>query len=205
MSMYKSFILDFPERVRLLDEAFCREARSKRFEVTFLLMKLSASFLLPYERIKGTSSVRPDDGCGVSNVRVKLELDKRFHESGYCASPVNWFAFEVEKEMFSAGDKAWPENRPPLEKRWVVHKVLKRLRHALAHSNIHFGGEEEISHVYFGSWLSRTCKDRFQVFGCGINDLRHLSCSWIENLARLDQTRPVIAKVLAMRPNSWRT
>jgi len=69
MTAYKNFTVDFPKRLMELDQQFRPIATSADLEVSYLLMKLTASFLLPYERIEGTSGARRSEIANPQRIR----------------------------------------------------------------------------------------------------------------------------------------
>lgn len=110
-------------------------------------MRLAASFLLPYERIEGTSGARKADIKDSQSIRKWLELDKRFHEASYCSDITHWAVPDVED--FSRGPRGWRGKEHQLD--WPVHKTLQTITHSVAHSNLLFGGDSTIEHIYLGS------------------------------------------------------
>ena len=81
MTLYKNFTVDLPSRIRELDPRYKRIAKSSGLEVSYLLMKLSTTFLLPYERAIGSSGARDTDLLDQQKLRKDLELDKKFASS----------------------------------------------------------------------------------------------------------------------------
>lgn len=153
MTAYKNFTVDFPKRLTELDREFRPIATSADLDVSYALMRLAASFLLPYERIEGMSGTRQTDVRDSLSIRKFLELDKRFHEASYCSDITQWSILDVDH--FSRGPRDWLGTERQMD--LVVFKVLQTIRHSVAHSNLFFGGELTIEHIYLGS---RREKDR---------------------------------------------
>jgi hypothetical protein len=181
MTVYKNFTVDFPKRLSELDHQFRSIANSKEYEVTYLLMKLASSFMLPYERIRGTSGAKTFDISNPQSICKYLVLDKEFEKSAYCSNIDNWSFFEVDD--FPAGPNAWHSTGV---KPKVVWQVLLSIRHAVAHSNLFFGGEKKIDHIFLGKRVDRDPENKkFEVIRCGVSDLNKLMDSWITNVQKL--------------------
>ncbi|MDZ7842170.1 MAG: hypothetical protein U5R46_15320 [Gammaproteobacteria bacterium] len=183
MSEYKNFTVEMPERLANLDRYFSPIAQKEDLEITYLLMKLSAAFLLPYERVDGTSGARANDLSDPQAIRRYLELDKLFHRSTYCVAPEQWVRIDVDN--FSHGPRSWESQGTRVNE--TVAKVLERIRHATAHSNLYFGGESKvIQHIYFGNRHERDREtDKYIVIRCDVAGLIALVNAWIENVATL--------------------
>lgn len=189
MSTYKNFTVDLPKRIAELDFRFREIALCADLEVSYLLMKLAASFLLPYERIEGTSGAWRADVKDRQSLRKHFELDKLFCESTYCSSIELWESIDVDN--FSHGPRAWRGNEQAFN--WPVHRVLETIRHSVAHSNLFFGGEQIIEHVYLGSRKGRDPKnEKYRVVCCTVVELQHLVDAWITNLQELDVSPSLI-------------
>lgn len=183
MTAYENFTVDLPKRIAELDSQFRGIASDMNLDVSYTLMKLVASFLLPYERIEGTSGARRVDVKDSQSIRKYLELDKRYHESAYCSSIDHWASIDVDD--FSSGPQAaWLGKESSLNS--PVHKVLKTIRHSIAHSNLFFGGEQKIEHVYLGSRKEINSEtNKYRVLRCTVAGLQHFVDVWISNLQRL--------------------
>jgi hypothetical protein len=178
MTAYKNFTVDLPERLMRLDKHFLPIAQGQDLEVTYLLMKLSTAFLLPYERIDGSSGTRASEISNPQNIRKYLELDKPFQRSSYCASPEKWRRINVDN--FSRGPRFW-KDQSSKKVQETVAKVLEMIRHATAHSNLYFGGESEtIQHIYFGNRMERNKNtEKYTIIRCDIGALNFLVTAWI--------------------------
>jgi len=189
MTAYRNFTVEFPTRLAELDKVFKPIASSAELEVSYTLMKLAASFLLPYERVEGTSGARTADLKERQSIRKYLELDKRFHQASYCSNGDQWSYLDVDD--FAHGPTNWVTNGYKLKS--PVHKVLETIRHSVAHSNLFFGGDSKIEHIYLGS---RREKDpdtnQYRVLWCTVNELNHLVDAWITNLKKLSVSPSVI-------------
>jgi len=184
MGHYKNFTVDFPRRLRDLDQQFRPIASAADLDVSYVLMKLAAAFLLPYERLTGTSGARATDldPNQRQSIRRVLELDKRFFQASYCGDRTEWFSLEVEN--FMRGPKDWQGAERGLES--PAHEVLETIRHSVAHSNLFFGGERRIEHIYLGSRMERLPDTgRYRVIRCTVNELGHLVDAWIRNVQKL--------------------
>lgn len=149
MGHYRNFTVDFPSRLKKLDLQFRRYARSAELDVTYTLMKLSAAFLLPYERLDGDSGARNADvdPSQRQSIRRDLELDRQFSESSYCGDSTEWRLLDVTG--FSGGPQQWHDTGRDIDA--PVRKVLEIIRHSVAHSNLFFDGGPRIAHVYLGN------------------------------------------------------
>jgi hypothetical protein len=189
MSLYKNFPIDMPRRVMELDPEFRRIASAADLEVTYLLMKLSAAFLLPYERLEGTSGAGRDEAQERQRIRRPLELDRRFLKSSYVSDPQGWLLLNTDD--FRMGPRRWTSERRPLDQS-EVHVVLKVIRHAIAHSNLFFGGESMIQHVYLGNRLDRRDTAKYQVIQATVTELDLLVTGWLRNVQKLRTSPSVI-------------
>ena len=184
MGYYRNFTVDFPQRLSELDQKFRPIASSADLDVSYVLMKLAASFLLPYERLQGTSGARTADLDDRQRqfIRRVLELDKLFFQASYCGDRKDWFALDVEN--FMHGPKDWQGTEHRLES--PVHQVLETIRHSVAHSNLFFGGEHQIEHVYLGSRREKLPETgKYRVIRCTVGELGHLVDAWIHNVQKL--------------------
>ena len=182
MTAYRNFTIDFPKRIADLDNQFHGIAKQARLDVSYTLMKLAAAFLLPYERIEGTSGSRSSDIANAQRIRKHLDLDRRFEESSYCNNISSWKSLDVDG--FNRGPSSWFGLESSLSS--PVHKVLAIIRHSVAHSNIYFAGENEIEHIYLGNRkdiLPNT--NKYRVVRCTVYELEHLINVWISNLQKL--------------------
>lgn len=183
MTAYRNFTFDLPKRIQDLDQEFSPIATRKNLDVTYLLMKLATAFLLPYERISNTSGATRFDINNTQNIRKHLELDKPFRSSTYCNHCEQWLQYSVDD--FSNGPSNWFGQESKLEL-GTVDKILKAIRHAIAHSNLYFGGEKDIEHIFFGKKSERDTKtDQYFVIGCTISELNQLTNSWLTNVQKL--------------------
>lgn len=182
VTAYKNFTVDLPKRLAELDREFRPIASSLDLDVSYALMKLAASFLLPYERIEGTSGTRRADIKDAQSIRKFLERDKRFHQASYCSDVRNWSSFDVDD--YSRGPLRWLGNE--LQVDLPVHKVLQTVRHSVAHSNLFFGGDTKIEHIYLGSRRENDPEtEKYRVVRCTVYELNHLVDAWISNLQSL--------------------
>lgn len=194
MSEYKNFIVDFPSRIIELDRKFRPLAASVELEVSYLLMKLTAVFLLPYERIEGTSGARRSNISDSQSIRKFLELDKLFREASYCSEIAQWSLLDVDD--FHRGPRDWEGHVQSLDSE-VVHKVLKTVRHAVAHSNLFFGGESTIEHIYLGSQKEKNGDpNKYRVVRGTVAALDGLVDKWIVNVQKLRTSPSLIWREL---------
>ncbi len=115
-------------------------------------------------------------------IRSILELDKRFYESAYCSDVTSWSTFDVDN--FQSGPSEWVKEKR--HRKLAVHEVLETVRHAVAHSNLFFGGKSKIEHVYLGTRRERdSATRRYRVIRCTIDELDHLMDIWISNVRKL--------------------
>lgn len=184
MTAYKNFTVDFPQRIAELDERFRPIANSSDLEVSYTLMKLAASFLLPYERIAGTSGARRADITDSQSIRKYLELDKRFHQSRYCSDIGQWAWVDVDD--FDRGPIAWVDRERKVYPDSLTHEVLETIRHSVAHSNLFFGGEGRIEHIFLGSRRERDPQtNKYRVLRSTVGQLDNLIDAWIRNVQKL--------------------
>lgn len=183
MGHYGNFTVDFPNRLGELDRQFRPLAKSADLEVTYILMKLAAAFLLPYERLDGDSGARNTDidPARRQSIRRDLELDRRFGESSYCGGLEEWGLLEVEG--FSGGPKRWQGAERMVD--GSVREVLEIIRHSVAHSNVFFGGESQIEHVYLGNRTKGPGRETYSVIRCNVRELERLVDCWIRNVQKL--------------------
>jgi len=180
MTAYKNFTVDFPKRLLELDQQFRPLATAADLEVSYLLMKLAAAFLLPYERIEGTSGARRTEISDRQSIRKFLELDKRFCEASYCEDIARWSLFDVDD--FHRGPRKWTERGERLDI-GVVHRVLRTIRHSAAHSNLFFGGEVTIEHIYLGKRMENDLEtDKYRVVRGSVSAVNHVIDAWIRNV-----------------------
>ncbi|MDP2319178.1 MAG: hypothetical protein Q8O42_07575 [Acidobacteriota bacterium] len=183
MTAYKNFTVDLPRRIAQLDRRVRPLATSVELEVSYLVMKMAAAFLLPYERLEGTSGARRADVTDPRSIRKTLELDKRFREASYCGDLTEWALLEVDD--FQRGPRDWTSRQHGLDAA-VVHKVLKTVRHSIAHSNLFFGGERKIEHIYLGSRKDRDLENGpYSVLRGTVGAVENMVDAWIDNLQRL--------------------
>ncbi len=190
MTAYRNFLVDFPARIEKLDEVFAPMAVSRDLEVTYLLMKIASAFLLPYERMYGDSGATRHDIRDQQRARTQLELDKKFVRSSYCNAWNEWRAYSVDD--FSTGPLAWLEHEQGIST-WEVARTLRIVRHALAHSNVYFGGEHStIQHVYFGNRADREREtDQYKVIRGSVQDVQQMLDTWLRNM-RLLRASPAL-------------
>ena len=128
-------------------------------------------------------------------MRVPLELDKPFLRSSY-SNPWNaWRKHDVED--FSRGPVAWLELEKPLGS-MTSAAVLRTVRHAVAHSNVYFGGEgEDIDHIYFGNRTEQDeMTDKYKVVRGTLADVTRMISSWLDNVGRLRATSALVLQAL---------
>ena len=182
MVQYRNFTVDLPKRIDELDSEFRGIAEKRELEVSYLLMKLSSAFILPYERIDGTSGAKSHDIIDTQRIRSALELDKLFFDSNYYINKDDWKKVDVDN--FSFGPSRWFSMLENFS--MTVAKVLKILRHSIAHSNLFFGGNEDIEHIYFGNRKERDSKtNKYTVLCCSVAEMNHLVGCWISNVSKL--------------------
>ena len=195
MTAYSNLSVDLPSRIRDLDPAFRKHAELNDLQVTYLFMKLASSFLLPYERIAGTSGASADDICDQQAIRPSLEFDRRFRESGYCKDFTKWKM--IDTDDYSAGPEYWKNDTQPLE--LTAAKVLKIIRHSIAHSNLYFGGQETIQHIYFGNRRSNSPQsDEYRIIRATVAESEYLCERWIENVVNLKAHPALLFEALAV-------
>lgn len=183
MTAYRNFTIDFPARVAQLD-AFVRPiAADAELEVSYLVMKMASAFLLPYERLQGSSGAARADVSDRQQIRQALQLDKPWRESQYCSDIVDWELMEVPD--FHRGPEYWSKTVKPVRDK-VVHDLLKTVRHSIAHSNLFFGGEKKLEHIYIGSRLNRNdTTGTYIVLRGTIKAVDHMVAAWLERVGDL--------------------
>jgi hypothetical protein len=190
VTAYRNFTVDFPARVAQLDAALRSVAADADLEVSYLVMKLAATFLLPYERLQGTSGAARADVSDRQRIRRTLQLDKRWHESDYCSDLSSWALFHVSG--FHRGPRDWSAADRPLNDT-VAHELLKVVRHSIAHSNLFFGGEQRLEHIHIGSRLNRDDPNGpYVVLRGTIGAVDHLVSAWLGRLRDLRASPSVI-------------
>ncbi|MBP7017064.1 MAG: hypothetical protein KBB23_07745 [Smithella sp.] len=191
MSNYQNFTVDFPKRVAQLDVAFRPFALGADLLVSYTLMRLASGFLIPYERVNGTSGAGRAEVSSKKRIRSTLELDRPFCRSGYCSDKDYWMVANVED--FDAGPVQWKNAMNIVGKNVMVCDVLRVLRNSTAHSNLFFGGEEQIEHIFLGNKLEQDrMTNKYQVFQCTPSSLDHLLNRWFLNMERLRDSPALI-------------
>ena len=191
MSSYRNFTVDFPKRVAQLDVAFRPFALTADLLVSYMLMRLASGFLLPYERVAGTSGAGRAEVRSKQRIRSTLELDKPFRRSGYCSDNDYWRVANVDD--FDAGPVRWNDAMSVVDKNVMVWDLLQVVRHSTAHSNLFFGGEEQIEHIFLGSRRERVAMtNKYRVFQCTPSSLDHLLNRWFLNVERLRDSPALI-------------
>lgn len=184
MSNYRNFTIDFPKRVAQLDIAFRGFALDADLLVSYSLMRLASGFLLPYERVDGKSGAGRAEISSKQGIRTTLELDKPFRRSGYCSGNDFWKAANVED--FDAGPVRWDDAMGVVDENVRVWELLRVIRHATAHSNLFFGGKEQIEHIFLGSRLEQDqMTNKYRVYKCTPLSLDHLINRWFLNVEQL--------------------
>jgi hypothetical protein len=194
MTAYKNFTVDLPDRIAELDKLVRPLATSIDLEVTYIVMKITSAFLLPYERLEGTSGARRTDVTNPQSIRKTLELDKLFRGATYCEDLTQWTALDVDD--FHRGPRDWNSRDERLDAE-VAHTVLRTIRHSIAHSNLFFGGEQTIEHIYFGSRKERDIENgNYRVVRGTVGAVEHLVDAWINNLHGLRTSPSLIWREL---------
>jgi hypothetical protein len=155
MTLYKPFHADLPIRCQELHEIFSSIAEEQHLEVTYTLMRLGCAFLMPFERVVNDNKLGPVEKKERSDIRKKLEIDKKFIESSYCDNDIGWTYCNPEGDEFYEGyeSEKWSRNEVELGEQPTA-QVLAFIRNAVAHSNLPFACDENddrIVRIYFGS------------------------------------------------------
>ena len=191
MSSYRNFTIEFPKRVAQLDIEFRPLALRADLFVSYTMMRLASGFLLPYERVAGTSGAARAEITSKQKIRSTLELDKPFCESGYFSHNDYWRVANVED--FDAGPVRWNDSMSEVDNNVMVCDLLQVVRHSTAHSNLFFGGEEQIEHIFLGSKRERDpMTNKYRVFQCTPSSLDRLLNRWFLNMEQLRDSPALI-------------
>lgn len=183
MTAYRNFSLEFPERVKELDQDFIACAKQRNLEVTYLMMKASSCFLLPFERLAGDSGVSSAEVPNQQKIRKHLNFDEPFARTFYCDGDERWAQGNVDN--FSSGPEAWIDKDC-----WVLPimglascKVLRTLRHSLAHSIFLWWRAADRGCLLRCKAREKESTEKYTVYRCSVNSLNHLLDSWIEKVS----------------------
>lgn len=151
MSAYKNFVMDFPGRCMNILEMAEKRATLLDREVTLMLMAASAGILIPFERLNLKGRL-PHPSRDIKKFPEKAKrlgdlMEEEFLSSILCSGEgSNWSSGKLNSLIKDSGN--WVnldacaelnENKPMAEDKKVVG-VLKIIRNALAHGNIHTKG-----------------------------------------------------------------
>jgi hypothetical protein len=105
----------------------------------------------------------------------------KFCDSSYCGGSKEWRLLDVEG--FSGGPRQWRGAERRIDA--SVREVLEIIRHSVAHSNVFFGGESQIEHVYLGNRAKGPGRETYTILRCNVRELEDLLDSWIGNVQKL--------------------
>lgn len=190
MSEFRNFSVEFPERLAQLDGHFRPLADRENLQVSYLLMRLTSAFLLPYERTFGDSGEQGADVADSQRVRKVLELDKPFTASTY-ALQSDWTRFQVSN--YSARSEDWIRTSLAAS---TVHQVLQDVRYALSHSNLRFAvqpfrsgapvaSEKDINYVFLAARAERLPTQQYRVTQFSVTGLDGLVDQWVANVTKV--------------------
>lgn len=198
MTAYIDFTSDFSKRcLAVLDAAFPVAEAGGR-EITLLFMAASASFLVPFERLKPDSndSVHPfgdNKRYGATAGRLKDLLAKNFVGSGLCNETNH--SWKLAKGVLPVDGKLdldnWPPtaNLKPLEKQRKIGSTLTLIRNALAHGSIYTKGNPIDELVFVKEVLDKNRKRvGFDVLQVSHEDFTKFVRAWIGFLQAPDSS-----------------
>ena len=134
MTQYHDYIIDLPGRCLDIFEYFEPEAKKQDKEVTLLLMAATSAFVIPLERIKSKELYSDSKEVFPS---FDEELKKKWSESPLSRCPEEWpLGFT---EDWDGGPNSWPPPTTGVGNE-DVSEVLRIIRNALAHGNLHTDG-----------------------------------------------------------------
>jgi len=201
MSEYENLIQDFPQRCTDILTTFVKQAKEIDREVTLMLAVVSASLVIPYERLGDFENPSGD---------AKKYFQAKSKFANECGNKVfldwvpgkeskSWKFTELDLDAVNQPPESWLKNIQPLPKEGKVGKVgyvLYHLRNAFAHGNIFTLAESnQIKSLIF--LCKRKNSNTNTVEGYNLievlpEDLYVFLEKWIQFLASLNLSEPKV-------------
>ena len=187
MSQYTNFIHDFPSRCHDVLRFSNERAWNRGREVTLSLMAASSAFVVPLERLDRSHFLK--DAVLFSDVQKELEgkLSKPFLGSIFFDEKEHSWTYDlIETDVVQSEIDSWEAIRNPhvMPETKDALSVLKNIRNALSHGNIHTLGEKKIERIVF---VSKKEKERVLVgYNClsvSPSDFRRFLLNWFAFLS----------------------
>ncbi len=187
MSQYKDFIHDFPARCHEVLRFSDERAASRGREVTLSLMAASSAFVVPLERLDTRHFLK--DASRYSHVAEELskKLSKPFLSSIFFEQRQHSWSYElIGTEIVQSEIDSWETLKNPklMDENKDTRSVLKNIRNALSHGNIHTLGQRDIEKIVFISEKidgERNLKG-YNCLSVSPSDFRRFLLNWFEFL-----------------------
>ena len=134
--LYHDYISDLSGRCLGIFESFEQAAKEQKKEVTLLLMAATSAFVIPLERIRSKDLYSDSKEIAPS---FDEELKKKWNDSPLFKGIEEWPLGYVKKSDWDEGPHSWSPPTTRVGDR-DVEEVLSIIRNALAHGNLHTGG-----------------------------------------------------------------
>ena len=199
MSEYENLIQDFPQRCKNILEAFVKQAKEMDREVTLMLAVVSASLVIPYERLGDFENPSGD---------AKKYFQAKSKFANECGNKVfldwvpgkeskSWKFTELDLNAVNQSPASWLRNIQPLPKEGEVGKVgyvLYHLRNAFAHGNIFTLAESKQikSLIFLCKRKNNNTVEGYNLIEVLPEDLYVFLEKWIQFLASLNLSEPKV-------------
>ncbi len=141
MTQYKNLVQDYPNRCSEILNSFIQQATSIDREVTLLLMATAGGFVMPYERLRSDTVIKP---APIDRDNYKKETDKL---NSILTKPIKesqFFKDLMSKWRFSKPNKPVKKNEildayhnaERIDANKKVVEVVKIIRNSIAHGNV---------------------------------------------------------------------
>ena len=178
MTQHHDYIIDLPERCIGILEYLWPAAKEQSREVTLLLMAATSAFVIPFERIK-RKDLYPDSNEVFPS--FDEELRKKWNESPLSRCTEEWPLGDVSD--WGGGPNSWP---PPTTRAGNedVEEVLRIIRNALAHGNLHTDGNHtDGNHIHSLRLHSEKREERkiigYRYLDISVSDFRQFLFNWL--------------------------
>jgi len=195
MSEYVNLIQDFPQRCTSILETFVKQAKDMDREVTLMLAIVSASLVIPYERL---GDFENPSGDAKKYFQAKSEFanecgNKVFLDWVPGEKSKSWKFTELDLNDVNQPPASWLRNIQPLPKEGevgTVGYVLYHLRNAFAHGNIFTLAESKQikSLIFLCKRKKNNTVDGYNLIEVLPEDLYVFLEKWIQFLTSLNLT-----------------
>ncbi len=201
MSEYRDFVHDFASRCRDVLREFMEPARARDREVTLLLMAAAGGFVVSYERLHDRQSFPqpPLDRQRYAAAGEKLAgiLEEQIGASCLLRGQYSWRGSTLASA--TGPPDGWAELREParFSANTPVSHVLRGLRHAVGHGNVHTRSEHgaQIAELVFVSGGTRDIPLRYILVAP--DDLAKFLHQWFTIVADLPLPYQEVLRVVA--------